>query len=189
MTAATATDQQQGGGVRLADLAGDFGDDPAEVASAPAHEDARTHAREHTNASTAAPAREQNTDDQPEPEQDTVSEGDEAEPRPRRRPRRRPRSAREHASKVQERITASDGLAGLTLPTLAEAIAEQEEAIQQFRTLWWRIPRSLQAVSYVLLLISAIALLRLLARTRYLLTALVLGGGLYWAANLWGVGL
>lgn len=184
MTAATATDQQ-GGGVRLADLAGDFGDDPAEVASAPAHEDARTHAREHANASTAAPAREQNTDDQPEPEQDTASEGDEAEPRPRRRPR----SAREHASKVQERITASDGLAGLTLPTLAEAIAEQEEAIQQFRTLWWRIPRSLQAVGYVLLLISAIALLRLLARTRYLLTALVLGGGLYWAANLWGVGL
>ena len=123
----------------------------------------------------------------PEPEQDTTDTEAEAEAE-ESRPRRKARPAGEHVEQAQSRLISPDGLGGLSAPTLAEAIAEQEEAIQQFRTLWWRIPRGIYAVTYVVAFVVIVMALRTLRRIRYSVTAVVLGGGLYLLWQAWGVG-
>lgn len=173
MTTATV-DTSTNSGRRLADLA-DFGDD-VEDERTPAPARAREHA--------SAPAREDNTEDQADqaPVEDTASDVEDTAPR-----RRGPRPAGEHVEGVQ-RVISNDGLGGLATPTLAEAFAEQEEAITQFRTLWWRVPRAVHAVAYLLVLGTAVLSLKVLARARYLVTAVVIGGGIYLVWSVWGAG-
>ena len=165
-TTATA---ETGGGRRLADLA-DFGDDESTSAPPPARE------REHTS----APAR----------EADTAPASDEGDPvevgqdQPRRRG---PRPAGEHIE-TSQRVISNDGLGGLRTPTLGEAFAEQEDAITQFRTLWWRVPRAVLSVGYLLALVTVVLSVKVLARARYLATAVVLLGGLWLVLAVWGAG-
>ena len=71
---------------------------------------------------------------------------------------------------------------------LGEAFAEQEDAITQFRTLWWRVPRAVLSVGYLLALVTVVLSVKVLARARYLATAVVLLGGLWLVLAVWGAG-